>query len=171
MSSFKKAGRYTWGHAHWEVSLGPPSLRFYIYFLFVCLCLLFRNTHHCGSSGVPGHRLYHPADHISVQAQKEQSRTEKEEHPVALGIDEEADAADSHTARTALLPRPPMGTEDVEFAPSSERLPSWPVIPANALIPTLASVTLGHTERYKLINTTAPFAQSLRLCILHAGRH
>lgn len=130
-----------------------------------------RNTHHCGSSGVPGHRLYHPADHISVQAQKEQSRTEKEEHPVALGIDEEADAADSHTARTALLPRPPMGTEDVEFAPSSEGLPSWPVIPANALIPTLASVTLGHTEWYKLINTTAPFAQSLRLCILHSGRH
>lgn len=128
-----------------------------------------RNTHHCGSSGVPGHCLYHPADHISVQAQKEQSRTEKEEHPVALGIDEEADAADCHTAHTALLPRPLLGT--VEFAPSSERLPSWPVIPANALIPTLASVTLGHTERYKLINTTAPFAQSLRLCILHAGRH
>lgn len=55
---------------------------------FVCLFVLFRNTHHCGSSGVSGHHLYHPPVHISVQAQKEQSRTEKEEHPIALGIEE-----------------------------------------------------------------------------------
>lgn len=129
-----------------------------------------RNTHRCGSSGVPGHHLYHPADRISVQAQKEQSRTEREEHPIAPGIEEEAEAAHSHTTCMALLPRPPMGTVDVEFDPSSERLPSWLVIPATALIPTLASVTLDHTERYKLVNTTAPFAQMLKIVYSTLGK-
>lgn len=47
-----------------------------------------RNTHHCGISGVRGHHLYHPPVHISVQAQKWQSRAEKEgELPAALGIE------------------------------------------------------------------------------------